>query len=257
MSEKDQLIEESNQDEEEEDEEGGSEPRSKSKGNRSKKNDPETARHKFDTRWTLIVLSSVMDIILFVFLLSSITYGTSCPEHLSNPISMHWVNNDTTSWNVTSLRCFNPGSWFNPSTSYKRKSPDSYFLGLFMMPPGMTMVLGAIYAVVLIFIYSYYGVYGMYLTRTDMKNSLKYYSLFIIILESIIVAFNLVAWSFTLHMDSLVTPNLCQQLADAYFSVCDYVFGQFLLSIAILLFSIFIWRKASDKFDNNNNSNNI
>lgn len=129
---------------------------------------------------------------------------------------MNWIEENTT-YSISTLECYNPKQWFNPTHEFDAKNPRDSFLGAFMLPPGMSMVLGTIFAVVNIFFYAFFGIHGAIKRRNDMKKSLNLVSLVNLILMALVLIFNIVAWGFTIRIDHDTNPSVCQQLALIYF----------------------------------------
>eukprot|EP00003_Mantamonas_plastica_P025525 TRINITY_DN501_c1_g3_i5.p1 TRINITY_DN501_c1_g3~~TRINITY_DN501_c1_g3_i5.p1 ORF type:complete len:183 (-),score=58.02 TRINITY_DN501_c1_g3_i5:165-713(-) len=168
--------------------------------------------------------------------MTSITYGTSCPPNVPTGVVGNFGD---VHFNRTNLECANPGAWFNPTRVDK-----GGFLGLCQAPPVVTLYLSLTYFVAFSFVYSFFGLYGVWKRNQAMMHSLAKYSKLGIQVNIAAFLLNAVAWVFVLIADSQYDQGLCTQMASLNFQLCSFTAGQTFYFFVFIILSFLIHRSA-------------
>jgi hypothetical protein len=207
----------------------------------------------FSNRISLGYLSILALTVLTAFFVSSLMYGTGCPEITSlTGTNRPSVKYGETTYAFTRFHCYNPDRWLNARTESAIGTAggtvtdaQDVFLGILILPPGWTMFLAIIYSL-------YFGMVWLYGLLGAFQGSNELTALFVqkadryLLVNFFVFVLNLFCWIFMRiregQNDYASNTNwACATFAGATirWDLCGYVSAQvfFFLAFTILSFA--------------------
>jgi len=213
-----------------------------SNNNNKKEEEGTTDFFEFSNHFVVGLTSLIFLVILVVFFICIVLYGTGCPNFTTKVISVKYGENEYT---FTRFYCYNPIKWFNPKTSSEssnKTDPNDVFLGIFILPPGLTLMLGLVYT----FFYALLHLLGL---LAGLKNNLKMmrtfnlWALRAMWLNLFLLLANAFSWFFLIvregQNDYANNPEwICAAFNDINWNICGFIAGNFVFFIAFFILSL-------------------
>jgi len=186
--------------------------------------------------------SLVYLIILVIFFISSVLFGTGCPSHSTQAVTVKYGE---IGYSFTRFYCYNPIKWFNPKTgsaSTNQQDPNDIFLGIFIMAPGLTMMLAIAYT----FFYGLIFLLGLLAGFKGNHRMLKTFHLWVfraMWFNLLVLIINAFSWFFLIiregQNDYKNNANwICASFNDINWNLCGYVSAQFAFFILFFIVSL-------------------